>query len=120
MVKDGMLYDIAQKGLKMRKKGVSWRKVAVELNILTEEGNPDPGLAKRIIMDGYIPSRNPTRIRLGLSPKASIVVMGDEIIHDGCQAIYERQCECGQYFIPNHPLRDHCFVCRPFRTRKGK
>ncbi|MDD5397415.1 MAG: hypothetical protein PHW24_05185 [Candidatus Moranbacteria bacterium] len=102
----------------MRHNGETWDEIASHLNILTEDGRINPGLAKRMVMDDYVPARNSTRIRIGLKPNPIIKVMGDEIIHDGCQAIYERQCACGQYFIPNHPLRDHCFICRPFRTRK--
>lgn len=34
----------------------SWRDTSVECKVLTDDGRENPGLAKRIAIDGYIPS----------------------------------------------------------------
>lgn len=60
------LVQLIQKGMKLRKKGRTWDSISIDLIILTEDGRPDPGLAKRIIADGYEPKRLETITRLGL------------------------------------------------------
>jgi hypothetical protein len=50
---------------------------------------------------------------LGLPNVAAIVVIGEGEIPDGTQAILARRCPCGQWFIPNHPMRTYCFICHP-------
>ena len=71
----------------------------------------------RLIALGYQPGKK-VREELGLAPSATIIVMGSGAIPDGSQAIRALQCECGQWFISNHPLRTHCFLCRPFRPKQ--
>jgi hypothetical protein len=61
------LSHIVQKGLELREIGHTWDEISTALNILTENGRIDPGLAKRIIADGYEPKRQTTRDRLGLT-----------------------------------------------------
>jgi|SRR5581483_1343331 len=46
-----------------------YRKICISLNIVKEDGQPDPGLAK-LIEGGYEPRKESTRARLGLPPKA--------------------------------------------------
>jgi hypothetical protein len=60
------LIHLVQKGLKLRKKRHTWDSISIDLNILTKDGRPDPGLAKRIIADGYEPKRLETITRLEL------------------------------------------------------
>jgi hypothetical protein len=93
----------------------SWRDVARACNILTTDGRPDPALADRIATKGYDPKRQETRQRLGLSAFSAIVVIGDGDVPEGSQAVQAIQCDCGNWFITNHPRRKHCFICRPFR-----
>ena len=57
---------LVQKGLELRQKGKTWDSISLALDILTEDGRPDPGLAKRMIADGYEPKRIKTIKRLGL------------------------------------------------------
>lgn len=56
----------------------------------------------RLIANGYEPG-NKVRKKLGLPPMLLVKAM---------------ECSCGEYFISNHPRRIHCFICRPFRTRR--
>lgn len=71
----------------------------------------------RLIALGYEPKRKVRRI-LDLAPSATVVVFGDGMVPDGTQTIRASQCSCGQWFIPNHPARTHCFLCRPARGKK--
>jgi hypothetical protein len=29
-------------------------------------------------------------------------------------------CPCSRSFIPNHPARTHCYICRPVRKRERR
>lgn len=91
----------------------SWRKTAKPYGIF-------PSMA-RMIAEGYEPGKK-IRDKLKLPPAATVIVMGDGIIPNGTQAISAQQCvseKCGhQWYLSNHPLRTHCFICRPFRRRK--
>jgi hypothetical protein len=66
----------------------------------------------RLIALGYQPGKKIRNV-LKLSPSATVVVFGDGEVPDGSQTIRAFQCACGQWFIPNHPARTHCFLCRP-------
>ena len=70
----------------------------------------------RLIALGYQPGKKIRNV-LGLAPSATIVVIGEGAVPDGSQAIKALQCGCRQWFIPNHPRRTHCFICRPVRHR---
>lgn len=61
------LSHIREKGAKLRLQGMAWRDISVALDILNGDGKPDPGMAYRIVIEGYEPSRIATRKRLGLS-----------------------------------------------------
>jgi hypothetical protein len=86
----------------------SWRKTAAPLGI-------NAAMA-RLIANGYEPGRK-IRKRLDLQPTAMVVVVGNGAdIPDGTQVIRATQCECGQWFISNHPRRRKCFICSPYRA----
>ncbi|HMN11816.1 MAG TPA: hypothetical protein PKD55_05770 [Bellilinea sp.] len=87
----------------------SWRKVAEPYGIF-----PDTA---RLIAKGYEPGKK-IRERLGLPPAASVVVVYG-VVPDGAQVLQAERCQCGQYFIPNHPRRRKCFMCSPYRKRKS-
>jgi hypothetical protein len=55
-------------GIAMRGNLVPWREVARELCILKDNGEPDTGLAYKIVMEGYEPKTLKTRTRLGWPP----------------------------------------------------
>lgn len=42
----------------------------------------------------------------------------DGDIPDGTVSLGAMRCQCGQWFISNHPRRRKCFVCSPYRGRK--
>jgi hypothetical protein len=69
------------------------------------------------VLKGEFPKGRRKRVALDLSPSATIILIGDGEIPDGAQAIRALQCKCGQWFISNHPLRTHCFVCRPAKIK---
>jgi hypothetical protein len=48
-----------------------------------------------------------------------VVIIGGGSVPPGSQVISAQVCECGQWFISNHPRRQKCFICSPFK-RKGK
>ncbi len=74
--------------------GESWAKIGKDYNIHAP--------TVRLIANDYEPG-NKVRKNLGLSPMLLVKAM---------------ECSCGEYFIANHPRRIHCFICRPFRTRR--
>lgn len=115
-MQSGDSYHLAEK---LRSQAVllgSWSRASVACNVLTPQGNPNPRLAQ-MIANGYEPRNSRTRTRLGLAPHFAVVLVGEGAIPDGSQAIRALQCQCGQWFISNHPRRKHCFLCHPFRQR---
>lgn len=57
---------IARELRKLYSRGLTWEGAAREAGILKENGEPDPGLAYRIALQGYEPKKISTRERLGL------------------------------------------------------
>jgi hypothetical protein len=58
---------MAKRGYIMRfQDRLHWDEIAKELGILKENGDSDPGMTYRIVMDGYEPKLLETRKRLGL------------------------------------------------------
>ena len=52
----------------MRKNLIPWREVARELRILKDNGEPDTGLAYKIVIEGYEPKTMQTRTRFWWPP----------------------------------------------------
>ena len=85
------------------------------------------GIIWAILNSDYEPQDNSTRRRLGLpvSPTVNFFKQDEwEWVRVGMkqvqlQALSVRECECGQYFIPNAPKRRKCFICTPYRSRKN-
>jgi hypothetical protein len=73
----------------------------------------------RLIALGYQPGKKMRNV-LKLSPSATVVVFGEGQVPDGSQTIRALRCACGQWFIPNHPARKHCFLCHPSRSNARK
>jgi len=72
----------------------------------------------RIVNDpDYEPKDQRIRFALGLSITALVVPISGAI-PEGTLCLAALQCVCAQWFIPNHPLREKCFVCSPVRKRK--
>jgi hypothetical protein len=92
----------------MRSSGFSWEAIGKEYGV-------NRAMA-RLLGNGYRPGKK-IRKRLNLPMPASVIIIGEGEIPDGSQAIKALQCKCGQWFIPNHPLRTHCFICRPSKTK---
>jgi len=59
---------MAAEGQKLREIGKRWIDVCESLGIVLANGGPDPGLAKKIVDQGYEPKLPATRQRLGLPP----------------------------------------------------
>ena len=85
----------------------SWRKVGEPYGLF-----PD---TVRMIASGYDPG-NTVRERLRLPPKSSVVSVNGKV-PGGSITLGAHQCECGQYFISNHPRRQKCFICSPYRGK---
>lgn len=71
----------------------------------------------RMIANGYEPG-NRVRRALKIAPIASVVVIGDGEVPEGAQVISALLCDCGQWFISNHPRRKRCFICSPYKHRE--
>jgi hypothetical protein len=63
---------------------------------------------------------NKVRKMLNLPIAATVVVIGSGKIPDGAQVIRADLCECGQWFVSNHPSRKRCFVCSPYKRKSKK
>jgi len=55
----------AARGLELRRKGWTWKRIARSLKIPDLNGNPDPGLTFKIVMEHYQPRLPVTLDRLG-------------------------------------------------------
>ena len=55
-------------GMAMRCNLTPWREIAKELRILKDNGDPDTGLAYKIVIEGYEPKTPKTRTRLRWPP----------------------------------------------------
>jgi hypothetical protein len=90
---------------------MTWQKIA--------EGYGINRAMARLIALGYEPGKK-VRNTLNLTPSATVIVFGEGDVPDGSQTIRAAQCDCGQWFISNHPRRKHCFLCRPYASsRRG-
>ncbi len=92
--------------------GLSWR--AIQHNYPEYAGLSIATLDR--LAHGQEPGSK-VREALGLPPVAVVVVIGGGQIPEGAQVISADLCECGQWYISNHPRRRKCFVCSP--VRKG-
>jgi hypothetical protein len=68
--------------------------------------------------NGVFPRNKIKRFEFGLPFQSTVIVIGGGDIPDGAQVIRALQCHCGQWFVPNHPLRRQCFICGPFRGKR--
>ena len=105
--------DTPQEALQALKtsRSITWRQIA-RLDQYT--GIP-PGTLCTYAKTGYLPNRY--RQRLGLPVVASVAPVM-EPIPNGAQALFAVRCECGRWYISNHPRRKKCFVCSPYRATK--
>ena len=105
--------DTPQEALQALKtsKRITWRKIA---NLDQYTGIP-PGTLCTYAKTGYLPNRY--RQRLGLPVVASVAPVM-EPIPNGAQALFAVRCECGRWYISNHPRRKRCFLCSPYRAAK--
>jgi len=89
----------------------SWRLVA-------QKWRSTKGTVYRIA-HGYQPKTIKLLLHFDLPlPEARVIAVAG-IVPDGTQTIGALRCVCGDWFIPNHPRRRKCFVCSPYRKRKG-
>ncbi len=68
--------------------------------------------------ENYVPPDHVLH-KLGL-PSCSIVVPMAGDVPRGTLVLYALQCECGAWYISNHPRRHKCFVCSPYRRKERK
>ena len=69
------------------------------------------------VIQGIEPKTPEIRAVFGLAP-ASMVIPVAGSVPDGTQVVAASRCSCGRYFVSNHPRRQKCFICSPFRARK--
>jgi hypothetical protein len=77
-------------------------------------GSVSHGAVQRIL-DGVEPKDPQLRKAFGLPSYSTLVVVSGEVIPDGAQVIGSRQCACGQWFVPNSPRRQRCYLCSPYK-----
>jgi hypothetical protein len=92
--------------------GKSFRKIALE----DYQGQITHSVVQKALQ-GQFPTDPIKRKVLGLSEHKNVTVIFGEV-PDGTQVIQAQLCECGQFFISNHPRRSKCFICSPYK--KGK
>lgn len=92
--------------------GYSWR----DISYLECYKNVSAPALRRIHL-GEEPG-NRIRAKLGLPAVSTVVIIGGGVVPAGAQVIYANECECGQWYISNHPRRKRCFMCRPYKARK--
>lgn len=88
----------------------SWRKAGAQFGI-------SGALAYRIVKRNYEPKTPAIRLALGLPVSAQVIAVFSPI-PDDTLALSAKRCQCGRWFIPNHPRRKLCFICSPYRRRK--
>ena len=92
----------------LRGTGMTWRQIA---SLDDYKGIPAGSLAT-YVKTGYI--ARVYRARFGLPPIATVTVMLDGPIPDGAQVLTATRCECGRWYVKNHPARRRCFICSPY------
>ena len=97
------IYAHIKTGLKSAK---SYRTIGRELGV-------QPSMV-RLLEHGYQPG-NKVRRQLGLPPASEVVSVSGADIPSGTQVIGSRQCACGQWFVPNSPRRQRCYLCSPYK-----
>ena len=70
------------------------------------------------VLENFEPRDVHNREVLGLPAYQFVVVVTGGVIPPGAQVVSAEVCECGQWYIPNHPARKHCFICSPYKRRK--
>ena len=91
--------------------GMTWRQIS---SLDAYSGIPAGSLAT-YAKTGYI--ARAYRARFGLPPIATVTVMLDGDIPDGAQVLTATRCECGRWYVKNHPARRRCYLCRPYGGR---
>lgn len=71
----------------------------------------------KIINERRPPVDHEIRRRLGLSPSSDVILLEGEHLNGATLLAHHiKICpECGQPYIPNHPKRNKCFICSPYR-----
>lgn len=72
------------------------------------------------VLDNFEPRDAHNRDALGLPAYQFVVVVTGGVIPPGAQVVSAEVCECGQWYIPNHPARKHCYICRPYKRSRRK
>lgn len=91
--------------------GMSWREIA-----RLDDYKPIPaGSLNRFAKHDYLAPK--WCIRLGIPVEGKVqVIFG--VVPDGAQVIGAQECDCGQWFISNHPRRSKCFICSPYKGKR--
>jgi hypothetical protein len=71
------------------------------------------------ILAGEEPKDPKIRRAVGLADYHQVVVVAGGDVPPGTLVISASLCECGQWFISNHPRRKRCFICSPYRKQGG-
>lgn len=94
--------------------GKSYRQIAAE-----QYNNHISHATIQRVHKGIEPQAPKIREVFGLPDYRQVVLVTPGRIPDGTQVIHARQCSCGQWYVPNHPRRQKCFICSPYRGQKG-
>ena len=92
--------------------GLTWREIA---NLDDYRGIPAGTLCS--IAHGAEPKRK-HRAQLGLPPAGNVIYLYGVMPDGEAVSLGAQLCECGQWFISNHPARQRCFICSPFRGER--
>jgi len=79
------------------------------------------GTVWRFVCQGYMPKDAAIRAVLGLPPTVRGLYVGRGQGQSDVQIGVDAQlcCRCPEWFIPNHPRRRSCYLCRPSRPRRS-
>jgi len=85
---------------------------------MASERGVNKAILWRIIHQDYEPRRSAIRSALGLPPLITLQTGPGVAITSGAMLMVSSSiCPCGRSFIPNHPSRRWCTICRPARRR---
>lgn len=94
--------------------GLSWRKIAA----LDEFAGISAGTLCSIA-NGWEPAGAELRHALGLPATVPVIPVNGAVIPPRTQVHHADECvDCARPFVSNHPRRQRCFICSPFRGKR--
>lgn len=71
---------------------------------------------RKMIVFQWEPQRDDLRVAFGWSPLVTVTPVNGAAVPSGSQVLHAQHCTlCNRPFISNHPRRQKCFICSPYR-----